>query len=279
MHKTLKIIQILSLDVVTGSMAIGYLAVRLLDVSPNAWWWIILPMSVWTIYSVDHLFDGYKLRSKGKIERHNYYFRNRFILIPIIVLLSFSSLVLSFLYLETRIIIGGLILGLLCTVYFLIINFTRITFRRTVPKELVIAFIYATGIFLAPFVWGIDTINPTSVFVFIIIGLLAFSEGVMISYFDFDLDLADGHSSFTTSFGRNQTRRFLLVLHLIIEISLLIALFKSEINLFFICFILLLIMNFILAMLTMVTPGRYILKYHKLIGESVFLLPAILWFF
>ena len=279
MHKTLKIIQYLSLDVVIGSMAIGYFAIRIMDVNPNPWWWIILPMSVWIIYSIDHLLDSYKQKNNGKIERHNFFFRNRILLIPIIVILSALTLVLSFLHLEAEIIAGGFILGSLTVVYFIIINFAQASLSREVPKEFIIALYYVTGIFLAPTIWSDNSITSTSVFIFIIIGLLAFCEGVMISYFDFELDLADGHSSFTIKFGQIRTRRFLLTVHMIIEISLIMSLFVVSTNFYIICMILLLIMNFILAMLTMVKAGGYMLKYHKLIGELVFILPFILWFF
>lgn len=279
MNKQLKIIQYLSLDVVLGSLAVGYLAVRLLDVIPNPYWWPILALSVWIIYSFDHLLDGYKHKNNGKIERHNYYFRNRKIIIPIMGLFSLIVVILSFLYLDKGIITGGILLGIITLLYFLTINFSSVNIRYFIPKELIISIIYTTGIVMAPIIWKGELPEPSVILIIIIIGLLAFSEGVMISYFDYELDLADGHSSFTIRFGQTQTKRFLLALHLIVEIAIIIALFKAETRFILICLILLLLINFILGLLTMIPHRPFVLKYHKIIGEAVFILPFILTLF
>ena len=93
------IFQILSLDVILGSIAVGIFATAVLKVQPNPWWWIILPVSVWVVYTLDHLIDGFKKRDESTIYRHRFHYKYRNILGMLVVLFGLTAVILSIIFL------------------------------------------------------------------------------------------------------------------------------------------------------------------------------------
>ncbi len=278
MTKILKVSQYLSLDVVMGSLAVGYMAIRMFEVDPNPWWWLVLSLAVWVVYSSDHLLDGLRLKSKATIPRHLFYFNNSKILIHVVFAAAIIALYLSIVHLDMTIVISGLVLSAITLLYFFILNYADHRVRSVIPKEIIIALIYTGGIFLAPLIWYGQVPDPLHILIIMVLVILAFSEGVMLSYFDYKKDMDDGHSSFTIRYGKSATQRFLTILHITVEISLLLALFKSESVFIFTCLILLIIMNFALGIIAMFPNQSCVVRNHKLLGEMVFVLPALLYF-
>jgi 4-hydroxybenzoate polyprenyltransferase len=259
-----------------GTIAIGFFALKLLNVIPNPVWWVVLPMAVWVIYSTDHILDSFKKKNESVILRHKYYFENKITLITITILLGITAIILSLLYPELLIFKAGAILSMIIVLYFITINiFDK---KINIPKEFVIAFVYTSGIFMAPIIWFGTLPSFTVLFIMCCIFLLAWAEGIMISWFDFDNDIKDGHNSFTVMFGKQKTRYFLLLLHITIELAILTLLFLAfNLTLLYILLIIL-IMNLLLALVIMFPNSFLSTNYHRFIGEGVFLLPALIVF-
>ena len=104
-HPKQSIYQVLSLDVVLGSLAVGMFAVKLLDVNPVLAWWFILPCAVWVVYTLDHLVDGFKRKGASSIYRHRFHYQNRWIIIALILIIGATTFVASILYLDQQILI------------------------------------------------------------------------------------------------------------------------------------------------------------------------------
>lgn len=252
------------------------MTIRLLNVQPNIVWWFILPMSVWVVYTFDHIIDGSKKKDKAVIERHRFHYMNRRILLFLIGIISVTSICLGYLYLDHRIMILGVILSIIIGLYFTLLFFTNNKYI-TIQKELIIAIVYVVGIIMAPLYWYGELPTTVTLIIFAIIILLAWAEGIIISWFDYNNDIVDGHNSFTTFAGRENTRRFIIALHLLIEaliVSILLLYNVSLVELY--SLLILLIMNLILGVIILIPYQSTIEKYHKLIGEFVFFLPALL---
>ena len=118
-------LSILSLDVVLGSLAGGIFVVKIFNVYPGFAWWIVLPVSVWIVYTLDHLIDAFKLKNNANTLRHlfHYYYSKQIIFI--VILLSVLNLFLISLYLEKQIIYFGLIASVFAVVYLLFVHFMR----------------------------------------------------------------------------------------------------------------------------------------------------------
>ncbi len=241
-------------------------------------WWIVLPVSVWVIYSTDHILDSFKKRGKAIIERHNFYYHYKDLLITFTTLSAIIVFVLSVLYLDKQIVTGGIILLLLIIVYFGAINMFGNNIRNNTPKEIIIAIIYTTGIIMGPLIWYNGIPPYHIIFIILVILVLAWAEGIMISWFDFDDDICDGYCSFSTAYGKENTRSFLIGLHAIVEVSILIYLFSIEISDITFALIILFIMNMLLGLIIMFPNNNFFKKNYRLTGEGVFVLPALAMF-
>lgn len=93
-NQIIKIIQFLSLDVVAGALGVGYLFIRVLNIVPPDMWWVILAISVWIIYSVDHLLDSNINKEKAVNERHSFFYKNRRGIIITVIIVSFINIIL-----------------------------------------------------------------------------------------------------------------------------------------------------------------------------------------
>lgn len=270
--------QILSLDVVLGSLAVGLFAVRLLKVSPNPKWWIILPLAVWVVYTLDHLVDGFKKQGKSVIYRHRFHFRNRKVLTLFVLIPGIAATTMAILFLDVKIIIGGIFLGLIVVLY----QGANFSNKRSsnffFQKELFIAAVYVCGIFLAPVIWYGQALTGERLLIMMIFIGLAFAESVIISWFDFEEDTKDGLSSFSINFGKEETRKIMSVFLAGTAILLLICAWFFQ-RQFLPFLVILLIMDLIL--LTVIRRPQQFSKNHlfRWVAESVFILPACIIFF
>ena len=271
-------IQLLSIDVVLGTLAVGYMATKMLHVSTNPIWWIILPMSVWVVYTLDHIIDSYKNKMEAVIYRHKFHYLNRKLISIVMILTGIITMVLSVLFLDTQIIRLGLFLSLFIVCYLALISFLNQSESIFLQKELIIAIAYNTGIFMAPLYWYGSLPSFSVIVVIFNIFALAWFEGIMISWFDYNNDTEDGHTSFTFLFGKRNTRRFLILGHMVIEVITILFLITTPFNIVFWSLLITFVMNLILG-LVIIFPNSFMRNnYYRIIGETVFLLPVLVVF-
>lgn len=267
--------RVLSLDVVIGVAASALFANHLMQLQLNAYWLIILALATWSFYTFDHLIDGFKTKNKALIFRHLFHYKYRIPLSILAIISAFTAIILAYFYLEKIVITAGLLLGLIGLIYFLILSFTT---KKNIffQKEIIIAFVYVVGIWMAPL---LSKKEIPDLFVFatmIIMFLLAFAEGIMASYFDYDKDTKEGHSSFAVSFGRKSTNVFLKTLHILLFVLLLYLIIFNTSDLQLVAVIIMLLMNTILLIIN-IFPQRFVNNgLYRIIGEMVFWIPALL---
>ncbi len=256
----------------------GYMATRVLNVVANPMWWVILPMAVWVVYSLDHIIDSLKNKENAVINRHKFHYDHRKTIILFVILIGVITLFFSLLYLETRVLMFGFIISIFIGIYFTILYFFRKIKLALLQKELFIAIVYTVGIFMAPLYWYGSLPSFPVVLIILNIFLLAWFEGIMISWFDFDYDIKDGHTSFTVIAGKKFTRRFLIIGHMLVEIFIIIALIINPVSIIFWALMITFFMNVILGLI-IILPASFVRNnYYRLIGETVFWLPALVVF-
>ncbi len=179
---------------------------------------------------------------------------------------------------DIQIIIYGLVLTLFIACYFALIYFLKKKKVVLLQKELIIAFIYTIGIFMAPLYWyGSLPSFPVMIVIFIIF-MLAWFEGVMISWFDNNEDIEDGHTSFTVIVGKKNTRRFLIVGHMFVEILIVVVLIMIPVSIVFYTLLVTFLMNLILGLIIIFPESFTKNNYYRLLGETVFWLPGLVLF-
>lgn len=270
------IFQVLSLDVVLGALCVGIFAIKLLNVAPEPAWFLVLPGAVWSVYTLDHLLDGWKRKGKSQIYRHQYHYKNRKAFIFSLLAVSCVTIGLTFTFLDKNIRIWGIYLSLIVFGYFALHYFSGKKTRSYYQKELLIAAVYISGIFLAPLVWYSGQPDTELVVIIAILFLLAWTESNIISFYDFELDSADKLDSFATTYGKSGTRTFLIILLSCIIILLFFWLLAGQETLIRSAIIILQTMS-ILLLLLILFPDYFSHKcLFRWIGEGVFVLPALI---
>jgi 4-hydroxybenzoate polyprenyltransferase len=269
--------QVLSLDVVLGALAVGAFAVKLLDVKPNPVWFFVLAGSVWVVYTVDHLLDGIRLKGENRIFRHWFHYKYRKKIILAVIAVSSVTILLAITFLDEQILLRGVYLSLFVLIYFGLHYLAGKKNTAYFQKEMIIALVYITGIFLAPLVWFGSFPDKPILIIIAALFLLAWSDSILISYFDYDNDLADGMKSFTTTYGKKATRTFLVVMLSGLVLSLSFWIVSSPGTPVRSAGTILLVMG--LVLLQMIIYDKYYQKgsLYRWFGELAFLLPALIW--
>ncbi len=275
----LQLFQAFSLDVVLGALAMGSFASKIMGIHPKTGWYFVLAAAVWIIYTTDHLIDGLFVQNNASLFRHQLHFIWRKPIIVLVILLAISSFLYSLWYLNSTIILGGLILALGVTIYLVLILLVANKRNFYFQKEFFISIFYVLGIWLAPLVWYAKIPDTQMLIVFILFVVLVWSEGLTASTFDFDADRQDKHQSFSTHFGKSKTKKFVNGL---LSATLLVSLYfvykSSEIK-YQLSFGLLIIMTISLFIFNYLSSN--LKKWHsfRAFGEIIFWLPALFCFF
>ena len=131
---------------------VGAFACMLLDVDADLWWYLILAFSVWVMYTADHILDAWRGKTTSTIVRHKFHYKYRKVIIPIWIIVAIANVIICLIKLENEIIFLGQALGLCIMIYFGVIYFNKESRTYFLQKELFIALVYITGIWLAPVV-------------------------------------------------------------------------------------------------------------------------------
>ena len=262
-----KIFQALSLDVAAGaaifSLAIGqYFKVQ---IPCNVL--ICLSISIWIIYTCDHLLDAKKIKGQASTFRHQFHQKYQKSLAILVFIILLTGIINMF-YLPVEIIYIGLVGVVFSVVYFLLLQHTSFW-----TKEIYIALVYTFGIFVGPIYFSYNNLQLSQWILIPQVFLLVFSNLLLFSWFDFLNDEKDGHPSMIRRWGIKKAERILkiiLVAGVCFSLTLIFLNFNYST---FIIQIILLIMDGLLIML---------FKQHKLfrkndlyrmIGDGIFFIP------
>lgn len=271
--KWYKYLQILSIDVALGACCMAYFISRILEIQTPYVVYFSLAMSVWLIYTIDHLMDSRNIEGVALTVRHRYhqkYFRQ---LSWIWLVLFLVTGVISILYLPTITIKVGLLAAIMVIVHLVLVYLLGNKISILIQKELGVAITYSVGVVIGPlslnhgipvYIWWV----VVQIFLYAFINLLEFS------YFDNEIDREHGQTSIAQSIGK-------LTLEKIIKGVVITGAFLN-----FYCFfsfpnyfIFQLILFFVFSTLALIIYKKENFSnngYYRLFGDLVFLYPCIL---
>lgn len=270
-----RIIRILSLDILAGVFC-GYTFARLImesecpPMTP-----IILCLTVWLIYTFDHLLDARSLKEKSGKPAYRWHYENRKTLRFLLPVAIVATLGLSLAFLPSRILIFGCIMGGFVVIYTLV-HQGMMGFRRTyLFKEGWIAILYTAGI------WGVPLLSPgaaldVAVILTIIIYLLLVLINVLIySYHDYYIDGREKQQTLATLAGRMFTSHVLRLLILSILMLIMAAVMILDDRSVLSVYIILLSMTAVMGLI--ITFPRYFSKNGRygILADAIFLLPGL----
>jgi hypothetical protein len=271
LNRIYKILQYLSLDVAIGSIGSSILAVKVFDVRLTAFYWLILPVCVWIIYTSDHLLDALKVKNQATMGRHYFHYLHLKYLSVFLVLSIIFSIILIFQHLDRKTIIYGLILCYLIISYLLLNHFISEIFRFF-PREFVIAIGYIAGTWGIPILLKYPFITMSQILILISYFLIILSIPLLYSIYEYKSDLVNGFISYSTVFGIKIAEYSIFV---ILGLSLILSAY-SFIIIHQYCYLIILFMGFTLFWEVLFRKRLFLNEMYRIISDSMNFLPFIL---
>ena len=260
-----RLFNIVSLDIVIGAIVCALFFAKIYDVALVPYALVALGLSVWIIYTADHLMDARLLKWTAATERHRFHQRHfRKILIAMIFAAMVDATALYFV--RSAVFKVGLILSVFVILYLLAHRYLKFL------KEFAGAILYTLGI-LIPSVsiaqadWSLS--HLILLFQFF---LTAFINLLLFSWFDRKSDFKDKQVSFVLFFGERTTMLFLGMLFIVqILLAMLQVVALNHSNASYI----ILAMNGVLFVI-MISSGYFSKDdRYRLFGDIIFLFPLI----
>ena len=114
-----RLLNILSIDVATGAVCCAAWFAVLFEVNLRPYALISLGLTVWIIYTIDHLLDARKVKEPASTDRHRFHQENFTLLFGVVVLAIVLDLFFVF-FIRRIVFQSGIILSCIMVVYFLL---------------------------------------------------------------------------------------------------------------------------------------------------------------
>jgi hypothetical protein len=194
-------LQWLSVDVAIGALAGGLLAQRICGVALDAVWYVVLPISVWVIYTLDHLLDARRLGAGAHTARHLFHHRYFKEIAAVMALLGALALVLAIWGMGLRGLAFGVGMAALAGGHLLLVRWAGSRVAPWLLKELGVGVVYVLGIWGWPLLSAWPAIGGAMLLPLLQYMALALANLLAFSWYERDSDAADGHTSFVRAIG------------------------------------------------------------------------------
>jgi len=256
---------ILSLDIAAGAMASTLFFGRLFDVDVLPQGLISLGLTVWIIYTTDHLLDAKKIGQTAATERHRFHqlhFKPLFVLMMAAILVDITQIY----FIRVAVFRAGSELATIVAVYFLVQR------RLGFLKELLGTLLYTGGVLLIPLAAAPD-FPPRLILLVAQFALTAWINLLLYSWIDCTRDKTDHHNSFATIFGERASQRLLIALFASQGMLALVGLLVASAPLKAV--VVLLCMNSVMLLIFVKRDFFEVNDRYRILGDGVFLLPLV----
>jgi len=201
---------LLSFDIVLGALASSCFAAGLFGSLPGWAWWISLALTVWVLYTGDHLLDAWKNRKKPLRELDRFMFRNRRNLLWFMGVATVADLLIVFNMLERETLIHALILAGLVLLFYAMRHLFRKNRILFVPGEVFLLILYMAGTWLGPFAIRTESlVSAHALGALMFAGILLMNLGI-ISLYDIQADTRLGIATLARTLGEKGTRNLVV---------------------------------------------------------------------
>lgn len=255
-------INILSLDVVAGAIICALFFARIFAVQICPLVLAALAVTVWIIYTLDHLRDARSIPAPASTDRHRFHQEHSKSISVVVAVMVAVDITLLF-FLPGPVFWAGLALGGVVMLYLILQRYLKFL------KEIFVAFLYTAGVVLPSLPYIAGSILPVHLLILGKFMVTALMNLLLFSLFDLHVDRSQQQHSFVTWFGARSTSYGILLLGLL-NVSGGIALWRFDMRLAWIF----VAMN--LLLLTILVLRRKLVRdnYYRILGDAVFFIPA-----
>ena len=207
-------INALSLDVVAGALICSLFFAKLFQTRLPFVVLITLGLAVWSVYTLDHLWDASRSLAPTVSFRHHFHARYQLPLKVMLILTITAGMILFwYLPLSTRKL--GVFLTLVILAYFLTIHWWKN--NPLYHKEALVAVVYGGGVMLGPYsLKEVDIALPHLLIAGQFI-LLAFCNLLVFAYFETESDNQQNFGSISGSIGKWRTKTLIIISLLVVN--------------------------------------------------------------
>jgi len=261
--KAYRFLNLISIDVACGAMVGACFFAAILKTQLRSYGIASLGITVWMIYTLDHLLDSRRLKNEASTYRHQFH-QTYFNALRVMLIIAGIINIYMILHVRRSVFGWGLVLAGAVVLYLLLQRWLS-------PfKEAVGAILYSTGVLLPALSLQMKSVTTPIIFLIVIFTLTALINLVLFSMFDVENDLKQIQSSFVTSFGKSTTRKILFFLFSAQAIFSLTLIIHSDYR---IEALILILMNFVLLLLYLSPSKSKNDEWYRLLGDTIFLFP------
>jgi hypothetical protein len=262
-------LNVLSIDVAIGAMCSALFLGSIFQANISYTSVLVLGLTVWLIYTADHLLDVVRLIRVGlpcSTIRHQFH-QSHFNLLRRLWILASILVIILLGFIPHQIVVAGAGLSIIVAMYLLVNAF--ISFG----KEFLIAIIYVGGVLLPTELSAQQLLNSPGILLCFFISVLF--NVLMFSCFDFHLDGMEKKDSFVRVIGLKRINFLFIILFAVqLLLSSVIFITTPHTAAALVLIIMTSIMTIVLYFKERMSPDL-----HRVIGEAVFLLPGFYWLF
>lgn len=252
----------LSIDVSLGAVICALFFSHVLHADVRTAAFIALGLTVWIIYTTDHLLDALKLKGQASTERHRFHQRN-FKVMTLLVCMAVAGVIVCIFYLRPLVIGAGIVIGVFVGLYLLVNR------KLKFMKEIAGAIFYTAGIVMPAIILSEFQITLSLALLILQFLLTAWINMLLFSWFDVVNDRADNRISFSTELGEKVTGNVLKILF----VSCISLMAVQAINHFDWSMVVVGVMDLVLLVIYTYHGYFAVNDRYRLIGDAVFLFP------
>ena len=261
-----RFLNILSIDIVVGAVVSAMFFAELLQVRIRPFGLIALGLTVWIIYTVDHLRDAKRIKHTASTTRHRFH-QEHFQLLSICLVIVILINGVAIFFIRKQVFEFGFLLSCMVAVYLLVQQSLRFL------KELSIAALYTCGVLLPSITTTFQDITTIHYLFMFQFGCIAWANLVMFSWFDQVFDKQDRQNSFVTVLGDTTTEYFLYALF---TFNGFMSIVQYFLNAPLLPIVILSLMNMTLLFVFIYRRRLGQDDAYRLIGDAIFLIPIAL---
>lgn len=263
-----------SIDVIAGVIAQGIFVVRITR-QPLHWWWLAaLSLTVWMIYTGDHLLDSTQHDTSPLNPRHG--LQRTGTRIVLLILAAAINLYLVTAYFSLSDIRTGILLFLLISVYIVAEKKVKTKTWFLFPKEFIIAVLYVLSIWIFPLRWMQGSPPVTILLIALGMVLLVFGNTLIFSFFESGNDRKEKRFSYAVFFGNKATFRTIFFSNILVLVIVIVLLTKASTGMTHISGSILLLMS--AGQSFIISRPEYFRKNYRygILNEMLFLFPLLI---
>jgi hypothetical protein len=271
--KFFRVLNTLSIDIAFGAICSSFLFYKILDITPKWEENIILAITVWLIYTADHLIDARKIDGLASTFRHRFHQKYFGSILAVFSVLLCLNIYLVFNSLNSEVFRNGVFLSILVIIHHLICHLTKID--TVIPtKELRIAILYSCGIALVPYSNAVNFELSFYLLLVIMVGI-AFLNLILFASIETESDEKDQFHSISRKIESQKLNSIFYLISLLTFVLIVSFYFSHAQSISTLTFLLCLMLG-ILVIIHFIKVQAKSKDLYRIIGDGIFLLPAIL---